>query len=254
MFIRTLARMTVLAITVALSNARAADTIKIGYIGSLSGLAAFQGEQQLRGFHVAADYVNSERSLPGGRKFEIITFDNKGTPQEALTVLKQANLKANFYTLLAPLAGSPAAIGSTGADRVKSIASWHMNATDPVWEKRLLQAAVKYKANTDMAYIPPVRTLDMLAAAINKAGTIDPLKVAFALEGAKHVGPTGESWMRAEDYQLIAPVYIVSFMKAGKIPVKQDVEGTGFGWRTDGVVQAKDINPPIRCQMERPRQ
>lgn len=166
----------------------------------------------------------------------------------------QTDLKVTFYTLLGALFGNPTAIGPAGADRIKSYTSWHINAADDVWDKRLTEYAAKYKASIDMAYMPPFRTLEMLAEAINKAGTLDPFKVALALEGAKYLGPTGESRMRAEDHQLIAPVYVVSFKKAGVIPVKHDAEGTGYGWRTDELIPAQVITPPLKCQMERPKQ
>jgi branched-chain amino acid transport system substrate-binding protein len=87
---------------------------------------------------------------------------------------------------------------------------------------------------------------------MNKAGTTDPLKVAYALEGIRYAGPSGDSWMRAEDHQMIAPVYIMNFVKVGQPGVKHDEEGTGYGWKTEALIGAKDTIPPIKCQMERP--
>lgn len=166
---------------------------------------------------------------------------------------KEANLPATYYTLLGALFGTPAAIGSAGADRVITVASWHLNAADPAWEQRLIQYAEKYKSTSDMAYLPPFRVLGMLATAIDKAGSQDPAKVAHMLEGAKYAGPSGDSWMRADDHQIIAPLYLMSFVKAGRANAKHDAEGTGYGWRTEELAAAQAIAPPIRCQMERPR-
>ena len=87
---------------------------------------------------------------------------------------------------------------------------------------------------------------------MDKAGSTDPMKVAFALEGMTYGGPTGNSWMRAEDHQMIAPLYILSFVKAGQSGVKYDEEGTGYGWKTEVLIEAKDIIPPMKCSMERP--
>jgi hypothetical protein len=39
--------------------------------------------------------------------------------------------------------------------------------------------------------------------------------------------------MRAEDHQIIAPIFVMSFVKAGQQGVKHDVEGTGYRWKTD---------------------
>jgi branched-chain amino acid transport system substrate-binding protein len=96
--------------------------------------------------------------------------------------------------------------------------------------------------------------MDMLAAPINTAGTADPTKVAVALEGMKHNGFTGPTWMRAEDHQIMAPLYILSLAKAGQPPVEYDEEGSGYGWKTEAYFDAKDTVPPMRCQMERPQQ
>jgi len=74
-------------LTFSLCAALAADTIKVAFLGSLSGPFALQGEETLKNVQAAADIVNSRG---GGRKFEIVPFDNKGNPQESLIVLKQA--------------------------------------------------------------------------------------------------------------------------------------------------------------------
>ncbi len=401
------------ALALQLGGSLAADTIKIAYINSMSGTFAFQGEEQLKVFNAAADMINGQGGALGGRKIEIVTFDHKANPQEALVILKQvtdqdiryvastvssvahalsdavakynernpdrpilflnfnaldpalteakcnfwhfrfeahtdmqlnaltdsmakdrsiqkvyllnqdyaygqsfakaaremlaakrpdiqivgddliplgkvkdfspyvakihasgadsvltgnwgndlsllikasneAGLKATYYTLLAAFFGTPAAIGAAGADRVKSTYSWNINAADEAWEKRVLQYEARYKSVSDMAYLPPFRVLGMLADAINKTGTTDPLRVAYALEGMRYKGPTGDSWMRVEDHQMIVPLYVLTFAKAGQPGVKHDAEGTGYGWKTDGLIEAKNNVPSVKCQMQRP--
>jgi branched-chain amino acid transport system substrate-binding protein len=178
---------------------------------------------------------------------------NWGTDLSLL--LKASNemgFKAHYYALLAAGFGTPSAIGAAGADRIKTIYSWHLNATDPKWERTILDYQSKYKTNADLAYLPAFRTVEMVASAINQAGTTDPVKVAHALEGMHFAGPTGDSWMRAEDHQVIAPIFVMSFVKAGQPGAKYDVEGTGYGWKTDVVFSAKDMAPAVRCAMERP--
>ena len=178
---------------------------------------------------------------------------NWGTDLSLL--LKASNemgFKAHYYAMLAAGFGTPSAIGAAGADRVKTIYSWHLNATDPKWERTILDYQSKYKTNADLAYLPAFRTVEMVASAINQAGTTDPIKVARALEGMHFAGPTGDSWMRAEDHQIIAPIFVMSFVKAGQSGAKHDVEGTGYGWKTEAVVASKETSPPLRCAMERP--
>jgi branched-chain amino acid transport system substrate-binding protein len=48
------------------------------------------------------------------------------------------------------------------------------------------------------------------------------------------------------------PVYGVVFAKAGGPGVKYDAEGTGYGWKTEVRVDAKDNVPPVTCRVQRP--
>ena len=66
-----------------------AQTVKIAFIDPLSGLMAPVGQNQLHSWQFIADMAN-QKNWAGGPKFEIVGFDNKLSPQESLTVLKQA--------------------------------------------------------------------------------------------------------------------------------------------------------------------
>jgi branched-chain amino acid transport system substrate-binding protein len=397
-----------------LGGAVAADTVKVAFIAPLSGTFALVFEENLKLFRAAADEVNAKGGVLGGRKIEIVPFDNKGTPQETLIVLNQAidqdiryvlatissialtisdalskynlrnpakpvlflnydarepaltedkcsfwhfrfqpnsdmqvkvltdlmasdpkvrkvyminqdyawghsfkraareflgasrpdiefvgddlvplgkvrdfapyvskirasgadtvltgnwgndlvllikasaqtGLKANFYTTHSWVWGAPTAIGAAGADRIRTIMAFHINDANPEWEEKFLTYGRKYKPIAHMDFLPVWQTMDMFAQAVNQVQSLDPYKVAIALEGMKYDGPAGESWMRREDHQLLAPIYVTSFVKRGQPGVKYDTENTGFGWKTELLVAAKDNIPPIRCQMVRPQ-
>ena len=415
MMLARLWRMAASAILAAqLGTGIAADTIKLGVLGPMSGPFALLGEERLKIFQTSADIVNARGGVLGGRKIEIVAFDNKSNPQESLIVLRQAidqdirfiassasnvahaisdalvkhnarnpgqrvlffdfnaldpalteskcnfwhfrfevhsdtqvnaltdymirqpsvrkvylinqdyafgqsvskaakemlaakrpdiqivgddfialgkvkdfapyiakiratgadsvltgnwgndlsllvkaaseaGLKAMFYAVVGGYPGTWGGVGTAGADRVKTLDAWHINAADSAWQKTLLEYKTKYNTVSNVAYLPSFRVVEMLAAALDKAGTSDPVKVAYALEGLKYAGPSGASYMRAEDHQMIAPLYILSLVKAGQPGVKYDEEKTGYGWKTEAFIDAKDTVPPVRCQMERPR-
>lgn len=156
------------------------------------------------------------------------------------------------YTLLGAFFGTSAAIGAAGADRVRSITSWHINAAGPAWQSVLLEQRRRHAALSNMAWLPSIRVAEMLAAAIAKAGSEDTVRIAYALEGLTYTGPSGPSWMRTEDHQIIAPIFVVRFAKAGAIGIRYDDENTGYGWRTEALVEAKDAVPPLACRMSRP--
>jgi branched-chain amino acid transport system substrate-binding protein len=64
----------------------AQDTIKIGYIDPLSGAFAQQGDASLRHFAYLLDRINAEGGALG-KKFEIVSYDSKLQPAEALIAL-----------------------------------------------------------------------------------------------------------------------------------------------------------------------
>jgi branched-chain amino acid transport system substrate-binding protein len=68
-------------------SAQAAETIKIAYTDPLSGPFAQVGDQNLAQLHYIIDYINSKGGALG-RKFELVSFDNKSQPSEALLALK----------------------------------------------------------------------------------------------------------------------------------------------------------------------
>ena len=92
----------------------------------------------------------------------------------------------------------------------------------------------------------------MLANAINQAKSLEPKKIAAALEDAKFQSSGGEVWMRKADHQLVVPLYISIFGKVDGKDIKYDVEDTGYGFRTLAMIPAKQIDVPNTCKMERP--
>jgi branched-chain amino acid transport system substrate-binding protein len=47
------------------------------------------------------------------------------------------------------------------------------------------------------------------------------------------------------------PLFVATFSKVGK-GVKYDADETGYGWKTDVRIEAKDNILPTTCKMERP--
>jgi branched-chain amino acid transport system substrate-binding protein len=158
-------------------------------------------------------------------------------------------LPANFYTNYAYLTGTPRAIGKAGEDRVKTVIGWHMNIPGTSIEPLALR--YKKRFDEDFIFLPALSAFEMWVAAMEKAKSSDPLKVALALENMRHPGPTGELWMRPDDHQLMQPLYVATFTRMGG-EVKYDLEDTGYGFKTDMRVEAKDTTLPTTCKMERP--
>ncbi|HEX8166714.1 MAG TPA: branched-chain amino acid ABC transporter substrate-binding protein [Beijerinckiaceae bacterium] len=159
---------------------------------------------------------------------------------------KDAGLPVDWYTYYAGGLSTPAAIGQAGKDRVKQISEWHSNVEGATLDEEV--EAYKKKYNEDFYYLRTRNLIEMFAKAVEQAKSADPVAVAKALEGMKHQSPTGEITMRADNHQLLQPMF-VSTMSAG---MKRDVENTGLGFKTDGRIEAKDTETPTTCKMKRP--
>ncbi len=78
-----------MTIVASASGALAQGTIKILYTDPLSGPFAQVGDANLKQMQYILDYINSKGGALG-RKFELIAFDNKSQPSDALLALKSA--------------------------------------------------------------------------------------------------------------------------------------------------------------------
>jgi branched-chain amino acid transport system substrate-binding protein len=162
---------------------------------------------------------------------------------------KDAGLKVNWETYYGGSPGTVTAVREAGVDTLKQVSEWHKNAqpeldaTVAAFDKRFPGAENEY------AYWRAKTMWEMFAAAAKKAQSNDPAKVARALEGMKMATPLGEVEMRADNHQILQPLY-VSTLARGQ---KYDAEGTGLGWRTDIKVDGKATALPTTCKMERPK-
>jgi branched-chain amino acid transport system substrate-binding protein len=171
---------------------------------------------------------------------------------------KDAGLDAQFYTFYGGGLGAPAAIGEAGIGRVVSVTEWHLDLNQEENNKEdeafFLGYQKKYSdGGKTPYYYGRIRTeMDMLAAAINKAGSTNPKDIAYALEGMEYETPYGKVLMRAEDHQLIQPLYLSVYAKAGEGTVKYDSENSGVGFKTLKRIEAEATTLPTTCQMKRP--
>ncbi|GAA4400643.1 ABC transporter substrate-binding protein [Quisquiliibacterium transsilvanicum] len=156
-----------------------------------------------------------------------------------------------YYTLYTHLAGGPTAMGPAADGKVLSVMPFTENLAPQIKNETAERFAKTFRDAHSFEFTSaPFRTiLEYLQAAINKAGSVDPVKIAYALEGLAQKDFLGyDTVMRKDDHQLMMPYVVGSFAKG----VKYDAEKTGLGWRPDTVVLAKDLMQPTSCKMKRP--
>ncbi|WP_429319471.1 branched-chain amino acid ABC transporter substrate-binding protein [Paraburkholderia sp. GAS448] len=166
---------------------------------------------------------------------------------------REQGLDTKFYTFYGNSLGAPAALGDAGVGRVLAVADWHPNAggaASDAWYKAF--RARFPSAADDYPVLRMELMVEMLAAAMNRAGNAQPAAVAKALEGMKFDNGFHSSWMRADDHQLIQPLYVMQMDQAGTPGVRFDNEGSGYGFRTVLALPPEGTATPTVCRMKRP--
>lgn len=153
-----------------------------------------------------------------------------------------------FFTYYAGVTGTPTALGSNGAGRVYQIAYSHYNMGGQM-DKWMNEFKAKY--NDDFYTGSTIRIFETVGAAMAKAKSTDPVKVAAALEGIEVKSFNGEVQMRKMDHQLQQPLYMTVWQKADK-KYPYNPENTGMT-----LVPVKEYpnyvsSTPTSCQMKRP--
>jgi branched-chain amino acid transport system substrate-binding protein len=170
---------------------------------------------------------------------------------------REVGLDARFYTFYGNALGAPAAIGEAGVGRVYAVAEWHPNAGTKASD--LFYAAFRErfpKPQDDYVHARMQAMVEMLVAAMERAGSTEPVAVARALEGLRFdgrvLGGVLHGTMRAADHQFIQPLYVSVMERADGDAVRFDNEGSGYGFRTVRYFDEAQTTQPHHCTMERP--
>src|SRR3954467_7329209 len=146
-----------------------------------------------------------------------------------LKAAADAGLKVNWYTYYAGGTGGPTAIKQAKPNQqVFHVSEGIPNPKSPA--SQAVEKAIRAKYDFSLLYPRAVNEMRMFAAAAEKAKSLDPIKVAAALEGLElEVYDGGKGTMRKEAHQFSQPMYIASFgERSDKEPF--DEEKTGWGW------------------------
>ncbi|WP_118182060.1 branched-chain amino acid ABC transporter substrate-binding protein [Paraburkholderia phosphatilytica] len=166
---------------------------------------------------------------------------------------REQGLDTKFYTFYGNSLGAPAALGDAGVHRVLAVADWHPNAGGAPSDAWYAAFRKRFPAaQDDYPVLRMSLMIQMLADAMNRAHSAQPEAVAKALEGLRFDNGFHASWMRADDHQLIQPLYVMEMDKAGTPGVRFDNEGSGYGFRTVLALPPEKTVPPTTCRMARP--
>jgi branched-chain amino acid transport system substrate-binding protein len=167
---------------------------------------------------------------------------------------REVGIAAKFFTFYGNALGAPAAIGEAGVGAVYAVAEWHPNVGGAASDAFYAAFRDRFPApRDDYLHLRMQAMVEMLAAAIERAGSTEALAVSRSLAGArfdaKPLGGSYSATMRASDHQLQQPVIVSVMDRVGTPGVKHDVEGSGFGFRTVRRFEASEVEMSTTCKM-----
>ena len=147
--------------------------------------------------------------------------------------------------------GTVLAVSQAKLGQLTWVAEWHPGQAETPKVDALAKA---YKARTGKEFLAPriEMTPRFLAAAINKAQSTDPVKIARALEDLTIDSVVGPVRMRGDDHQLLLPQVVNTIAPVDGKAVKVGWEGTNYGFRTDAAYTGNELAQGTDCKMARP--
>ena len=162
--------------------------------------------------------------------------------------LNDAGLKLPMYTYYAQVTGTPTALSAGGDSEVYVISYGHANHTGEI---NAMTTEFKKKFNDDYYTLATYNGIQLMSAAIAKAKSSDPVKVAAALEGLSVKSFAGEVQMRKSDHQLQQSMFVTKWQKVDK-QNPYSVENTGYTFAPVKQMDPYVASTPTSCQMKRP--
>ncbi len=195
------------------------------------------------------DFTPYARKIVGSGADAMIT-GNWGSDMVGLgKAVIEAGFDKPIYTYYAATDGITKTFGEDGVGRIRLVGEGVLN---PIPSDRAQAYVDGFKAknpNTDIGQPRIANVIEMLAKAIEAAGTADDVvKVGLALEGMEHDALFGgKVYMRPADHQAIQNVNILAHAKAAN-----DYDNSGYGMVLESTVEMASADSPTTCKMKRP--
>jgi branched-chain amino acid transport system substrate-binding protein len=179
---------------------------------------------------------------------DAIVTGNWGTDLTLLVkALNDAGLKIPMYTYYAGVTGTPTALAAGGEGQVYTVAYGHSNHKGELGQ---MVDEFHKKFNDDYYTFATYNGINLLAAAMAKAKSTNPVAVGKAMEGLTVKSFAGDVTMRASDHQLQQSMFITKWSKAK--PGEYKVENTAYTFEPIKQMDPYVSSTPTSCQMKRP--
>jgi branched-chain amino acid transport system substrate-binding protein len=162
--------------------------------------------------------------------------------------LNEAGMKLPLYTYYAGVTGTPTVLAAGGDSDVYQISYGHSNYSGVIGK---FENEFQKKFSDDFYTYAIYNGIVLMSDAMAKAKSIDPVKVAAAMEGLEFKGFNGDSTMRKSDHQMQQGLYISKWQKVDK-KNPYSVEKTGYTFAPVKYIERYVASTPTSCQMKRP--
>ncbi|PCH62995.1 MAG: branched-chain amino acid ABC transporter substrate-binding protein [SAR86 cluster bacterium] len=207
---------------------------------------------ELHPMEVVKDFTPYVTKIAASGADAIIT-GNWGADMVSLAKsITEVGIDVPVYTYYAAYDGITATLGESGKNQFRMVHGGYFN---PQPTKAYADYIAKFKQQYpqhDISYPRIILIVEMLAAAIELAGTDDPLQVALAFEGMQHTNIHGEPvLMRRGDHQLFQAIQISVHTDEG---IVFGGDNSPYGLHTEASIALEDTLVEHSCEMTRPDQ
>ncbi|MEX0286682.1 MAG: branched-chain amino acid ABC transporter substrate-binding protein [Paracoccaceae bacterium] len=163
----------------------------------------------------------------------------------------EAGFDGPIYTYYAASNGITQTFGEAGKGTINLVAEGALNPPASDRMKAYVEGFEAKYADHDITQARIANAVEMLARAINDAGTADDVvKVAYALEGMEHDSIWGgKVFMRPQDHQAIQNVHIQEHTNDG---IVFPLDNSEFGLVKVSTIEMAAMDSPTTCKMDKP--
>ncbi|WP_375174338.1 branched-chain amino acid ABC transporter substrate-binding protein [Pseudooceanicola sp.] len=155
-----------------------------------------------------------------------------------------------YLTFYGGSLGAVSALGDGAKDLLYQVTEGITNLEADEGQYELIETYKERFPEYDYYYHRAHVAMRMFKKAAEEAGSVEPIAVAYALEGMTHEDAYGPVTMRADDHQVQQNLYISTVSD----DVKYGVDNIELGWKMvdGGKIEAAAAEQPTTCEMERP--
>ncbi|MCP4184131.1 MAG: branched-chain amino acid ABC transporter substrate-binding protein [Hyphomicrobiales bacterium] len=196
------------------------------------------------------DFTPYARKIMASKADAVIT-GNWGSDMVGLgKAIIQAGYKGPIFTYYAASNGITKTFGAEGKGVIRLVAEGAINPPASARTSDYINGFEAKYPDHDISQARIANAAEMLAKAIDKAGSTDVIKVAYALEGMEHNSIWGgKVKMRASDHQAIQNVHIQAHTDEN---ITHALDNSAYGLVKENTVVNAAMDSPTTCKMKRP--